>query len=240
MAKNKISGKAFAFHLDMSDLYKELGIFTKALGKDLAKEMETKNVGDKILKNTENNLLESMPKGSGRIQRLISTMKSKQKYTFKTVPGGGRKGGGSSPRLALVQLVNIKEMDKKTLIARLDRDFPPKHNAPFAGNPLKRIGSPTKNNPRNSLWRILEHVTKTRYPIAARSAKFLYYTKASDGFSKWHITKRTTWYGTNKGAFSAYYLLDSQRQVYKEDRKIFENEFKKGVKKVIQTKTRFR
>jgi hypothetical protein len=223
------------FQVDFQDINKELGVFIKALGKDLSLELKSKHTGEKMAKGPIRNLQETFSPKSGRVKTLMKAIMHKPKYGFES---SGNKIGRFNIRRAHVKVANIGYLDQQTKISTLDKRFPPRHNAPFAGNPLKKTGQASKS--KHSLWRILEYVTKNRYPIKAQGPMSLRYTTNKDNNSRWHIARTVTWYGTNRGAFSAYYLLDSSRRVYKDDQAVFSREIKRGVKKIIETKTRFK
>jgi len=232
--------KAFKFHYDESDLLKEFRKFAIQLGEPLADKLKAYKTGNRMLNNAEN-LLTVMTESpeSPRIKTIIKSLYELQSYKSKTTGAPVRR---IKPRKVMVGLVNIKNMDKKTNIAVLDRQFPQHHIAPFNDppNPPKRTGQATKTRPQNALWRIFEYPTKPTYTIPTIAKGPLVYTSSSDGYSRWHISRSVQWKGKNKGAFAAYYILNQQRQVYNEDKVIFKNMVRRAIKVIILTRTRFR
>lgn len=226
------------FQVDFSDINKEFGLFIKALGKDLSQELKRRKTADKIADRSINSLKQTKSTTSGRVRAIMDALKHRPKYGVKS--SGSGKIGRFNVRQTYVSVANVKHLDRQTQISALDRAFPPRHNAPFAGNPLKKTGQESKNQKRNALWRIFEYPTKASYPIMSRGPLSLRYTTSKDGNSQWHYSRSVTWKGTGRNASSMYYLLNSARQVYKGDQLTFTREVKRGVKKIIETKTRFR
>jgi hypothetical protein len=252
MARPRVGGRSYvSFIVDNSGIKKGFREFASQLALEVSKEIKSTQTHNKILSNVDNRLKQKYPGKSGRITAIMSAMRIgrvvKQIPHSESVginPSAGIRRAGvglvgrSTGKDVRMSLVSIKAMNERTRIATLDAKFRPRHKASFSDprNPRKRIGSPSSY--RYSLWSILERRNKTSYPIIG-SQRLLAFTKASDGYTKWHRPRSVMW-RTTKASTHANYLLNNAREVYDEDKRKFKRAVESGVVKYLTTKSRFR
>jgi len=236
--KKRISTKrnVWQFQVDFSDINKELGVLIKVLGKDLIQELKSKHVAEKVAKRAADSLATQYSPSSGRIRAIMDAVQKNAQYAkYKTSISVGRFKTVNGIKIGVAKL---SYLDKMTKISALDRAYPPVHKTSFMGDVKKKIGQESKN--RNFLWKILEHREKKSYTIPTTAPGPVVYTSSKDGYSRFHVSRAVTWHGTGRGAFSAYYLLNSAREVYKSDQVLFTKYVASGVAKMIRQRTRFR
>jgi hypothetical protein len=239
--KRKSPRSYFAFFVNTNDILNELGKFNKALGQDLKSHMEASNPARTIQKNISRHLGSMASTRSKRIQTILNSMSKGRKYTtFDSKPA---KHTGVSKSLRM-QMINIKIMDKETNIGRLDKLYPQKHKAEFAGNPVKKLKGKAKayrKQEKFSLWRMYEYVTSGAYKIPQKAKGPLLFTASNDGYSSWIVSRQVQFLATGRGpSSSAYYMLNESRRMYKSDKEVFSKAVSRGIKRVIETKTRFK
>lgn len=238
------SKQTFVFHVSSKDIEDELKKFNKLLSKELLKTVKTKRPDSRIYKQAAERLTKKAPRGSPRIQALLQAMKLKNKYSVgedKAAPLTGK------TNKILMQMFDINSLDRETNLGKLDKLFPQPHIAPFAGNPERSLSSQAKayrSLQKFSLWRMYEYPTAKSYVIPKVSKGPLYYTTANDGYSKWNVIevgRHVQWStrGATGVANQAYYLLNSSRQIYKQDKGHFSRAIGSGVSTILRTKTRF-
>ena len=237
--KSRIS---FFFHISTVDLENELKKLNNALASDLLKELKSQRVPNKIKKNAVERLKSMTPTSSSRVKTILMAMKKNMK--LKRVTGGDTKYSGKVNNIVM-NLYNVNIMDEKTNLKRLDKRFPQKHIAPFAKDPIKKLSPAARayrGTTKFSLWRMFEYKTQREYSIPLAAKGPLVFKMKKDSYSKWHVKRVVNWNASGSGgvANTAYYLLNSSRKIYKEDKEIFANSIGRGVQNIIRTKTRFR
>jgi len=239
-ALNK-SGLIFYFSVSSLDIENELRKFNNALASDLLKELKAKKPAKVIQKKSEARLLGRVSASSQRIMSIMAAMKRNTRYT--TYSGRETKHVGKARNIRM-QMFDIKELDKKTNLNKLDKYFPQKHIAPLHDNPMRNLSSAAykyRGMVKFSLWRMFEYKTKGSYRIPLRAEGPLHFTVDSDGHSTWKVQRTVNWTTRGGGiARSAYFMLDDSRKMYKRDQGVFARAIGYGVQKIIKNKTRFR
>jgi hypothetical protein len=248
--------KFFVFSVDKTRVVDALKHLSANIGKEVASELKSRNTGPNIVEHMKSRLdsiLESpgtragiikktLPKGlevkqldASKSQKIIGNMIKSRSST-----GTPLFGKIAKPRSVLLGVGHIPTLDTETKISKLDSMDRPRHKAPFNDppNPEKKINSPSSHI--YSLWSILENRQKFSYKIPRYTSGPVTYTTEQDGYRHWHRSRSVTWRAQPITAFQAYYLLNLNRQVYKDDRDLFYKDVVGAVKKFVETKSRFR
>lgn len=239
--KKKSQGSMFVFSVNTDDLLKELRKFSAAISTDLRKHLGTEDPGRKIQKRITGRLGTMAPRTSRRIQDLLAAMSKRKRY--RAVRGRPTKHVSPIHNI-MMQMIDIPTMDTATNLGRLDKLYPQRHIAEFAGNPVKKLSPAAKTyreQRRFSLWRMYEYYTPGAYTIPKRAKGPLLFTSKQDGNSSWIVSRKVQYTVSSRSvASSSYYILNDSRKLYKGDKQIFANSIGSGIKRLIATKTRFK
>lgn len=233
----------FVFSVSTWDIEKELRAFNNKIGKELLGHLKQEDPGRHIQRLIEHRLSTRAPMGSGRIKRILTAMRKHKNYTKSL--GGSTKMSGPG-RVVTLNMINKKTMDKDTNIGRLDADFKQYHKADFAEEEdrVKKLRGPAmsyRKQVRFSLWRMFEYEFNSKnYKIPKTSSGRMKFTSSKNNYSAWYFRRSVNWKAGPKGAAnSAYYILNSSRKMYKNDKGIFARSVFRGVKSILENKTRF-
>jgi hypothetical protein len=221
----------------MSRVVKQLDKFNGLMGKSLLNEVKKAHPAKQIRDKVGLRLAQRTSTSSKRVRSILTHMKKNTRYT-STKSGNGKMIKGING--LKMNTIDISIMDKETNIKRLDQKHPQPHDAPFpaSSSELKRNLRPAAIEYRKgfSLWRLFELPSSKSYNIPKASSGRMRFTSSLNGYSGFILARSVSWKaGSGRGvASSAYYMLNSSREVYKGDQWIFANAVSRGITKIIQ------
>lgn len=245
--RHRVGGRnIFYLVLDMKDIYKEADKLAVAIQRDLLIEAESHKPVEKIQAGERARVKSVYTSSSNRVKTVLSAITKSDKfknYTLGPKPVTMFRRHGI--KSVIMRTGNINRMDSMTNLSVLDSKFRQYHNtsgfatAPSKKITIKKIGQTSKLNPKYSLWRLFEFGKRAQYQISSPTA--MRYTTVNDGFSRWHYSHAVTWVARDqRKAAGIYFMLDTNRKIYKQDKYIFKESVINGVRSVIAKKTRFR
>lgn len=243
MRKSSGSKTMVNFKVDFSGITREFLRMQTVINRDLPKELEKRDTDDRLLDNVLRRLSERYPFAIhvpvGRLEYLKTVLGYKKSVNTRKSSGGFSNKGGIIGRQTIVNIGHVKTLDMYTKISKLDRGGTQmRHVAPFAGNPLKNNRGNAAS--KHSLWRLLEFPRKSRYTIRPSKKKSISFTTKRSGFAQFHHKRSAIWESSELSSGKhAYFLLDAQRELYKEDQVLLRIAVEDSVRFLIRTKTRF-
>ncbi len=225
------------FTVSFKDINKEFRKFGIELGATVEKQLESDNIDEKIIKNVTKRLSNRYPFAEhisvGRTEAVKRSIGKKSGIRQRST---GQTFRGVVSRKVTLSVGHVETLDKDTRISKLDRSVPARHKFEVGGNPIKKNTGAAAS--RYHLWRLFELPRAAQKTLTPTTKTHLSFT-AGPSYDKFIHKTSVNWRSRINPATKAYYFLDAQREVYKQDQNLFKNSVIRGVNKVIQQKTRF-